>query len=103
MVSNSYYRLELCPNANGQEYYQAYATRERSNENAGVDLYTVENYPISPNSIERPNITPAGVYLLDLGTRARLVKVTGDREEDVHYWLLPRSSKIGRASCRERV
>ena len=92
MVSNSYYRLELCPNQNGIEFYQSYATRERSNENAGVDLYTVENYPISPNSIEHSNITPSGVYLLDLGTRARLVKVTGNHEEDVHYWLLPRSS-----------
>ena len=46
---------------------------------------------------ERHNPPPNAVHLLDLGTCARLVKVTPiddyhNAEEDVHYWLLPRSS-----------
>jgi len=92
MTVNSYYRLELCPNQNGLEYYQTYETTNRSNENAGVDLYAVENYMLSPNFDERHNGPPPAVHLLDLGTRARLVKVTGNHEEDSHFWLLPRSS-----------
>ena len=87
-----YYRLELCPNSNGLEFYQTYETQNRSTENAGVDLYAVENYVISPNYDERHNPPPPAVHLLDLGTRARLVKVTANGEVDVHYWLLPRSS-----------
>jgi len=97
MTVNSYYRLELCPNQNGLEYYQTYETTNRSNENAGVDLYAVENYRLSPNFDERHNGPPPAVHLLDLGTRARLVKVTPiddyhNHEEDSHFWLLPRSS-----------
>lgn len=89
---SSYYRLELCPNQNGVEFYQTYETQNRSNENAGVDLYSVEDYVLSPNYDERHNPPPRAVHLLDLGTRARLVKVTPDGEVDAHYWLLPRSS-----------
>lgn len=87
-----YYRLELCPNENAVEFYQTYENANRSNENAGVDLYAVEDYIISPNYDERHNPPPAAVHLLDLGTRARLVKVTENSEVDVHYWLFPRSS-----------
>lgn len=87
-----YYRLELCPNENGVEFYQTYETQNRSNENAGVDLYAVEDYVLSPNYDERHNGPPPSVHLLDLGARVRLVKVTANSEVDVHYWLLPRSS-----------
>lgn len=87
-----YYRLELCPNSNGFEFYQTYERQNRSTENAGVDLYAVEDYVISPNYDERHNPPPPAVHLLDLGTRARLVKVTNSGEVDVHYWLVPRSS-----------
>ena len=88
----SYYRLELCPTEDGLQYYKTYETENRSNENAGVDLYSVEDYILSPHFDDRHNGPPKAVHLLDLGTRARLVKVSGDVEEDVHYWLCPRSS-----------
>ena len=92
MTTDTYYRLELCPNQNGVQYYQNYETTSRSNENAGVDLYAVEDYSITPNYDMRHNGPPPAVHLLDLGTRARLVKVSGNSEEDSHFWLLPRSS-----------
>lgn len=93
----SYYRLELCPTEEGLQYYKSYATTNRSNENAGVDLYSVEDYKISSSFDERHNPPPKAVHLLNLGTKARLVKVTPtddyhNAEKDVHYWLLPRSS-----------
>lgn len=89
----SYYRLELFPTQEGLQYYESYATTNRSNENAGVDLYSVQDYKISSSFDERHNPPPKAVHLLNLGTRARLVKVTPtDGEVDVHYWLLPRSS-----------
>lgn len=89
----SYYRLELFPTQEGLQYYESYATTNRSNENAGVDLYSVQDYKISSSFDERHNPPPKAVHLLNLGTRARLVKVNPtDGEVDVHYWLLPRSS-----------
>jgi dUTPase len=93
----SYYRLELWPTEEGLKYYQSYATENRSNDNAGVDLYTVEDYKVSSNFDERHNHPPKAVHLLDLGTRARMVKVTPIddyhfAEKEVHYWLCPRSS-----------
>jgi len=93
----SYYRLELWPTEEGIQFYKDYATEHRSNDNAGVDLYSVEDYKVSSEFDERHNHPPKAVHLLDLGTRARLVKVTpiddyNDKEEDVHYWLCPRSS-----------
>jgi len=93
----SYYRLELYPTQEGLEYYESYATTNRSNENAGVDLYSVQDYKLSSEFDERHNAPPKAVHLLNLGTRARLVKVTPtddyfNAEVDVHYWLLPRSS-----------
>ena len=93
----SYYRLELWPTEEGIQFYKDYATEHRSNDNAGVDLYSVEYYKVSSEFDERHNHPPKAVHLLDLGTRARLVKVTpiddyNDKEEDVHYYMYPRSS-----------
>jgi dUTPase len=89
----SYYRLELWPTEQGLQYYSSYATSERSNDNAGVDLYSVEDYKVSSEFDERHNPPPKAVHLLDLGTRARLVRVFSDGcEEDVHYYMYPRSS-----------
>ena len=92
-----YYRLELCPSEIGLQYYKAYETENRSNDNAGVDLYSVEDYKVSYDFDERHNLPPKAVHLLDLGTSARLVKVTpitdyNNAEEDVHYYVYPRSS-----------
>ena len=92
-----YYRLELWPTEEGLQYYSNYATTNRSNDNAGVDLYSVEDYKVSPEFDERHNLPPKAVHLLDLGTRARLVKATPtddyhEVEEEVHYYMYPRSS-----------
>ena len=93
VVEMSYYRLELWPTEEGLQYYSSYATTERSNDNAGVDLYSVEDYMVSSEFDERHNSPPKAVHMLDLGTRARLVKVFEDGcEEEVHYYVYPRSS-----------
>jgi dUTPase len=79
------YRLELCPTDAGRAYYKSIP--EISNENAGIDLYVAADYDIAALA---ENKSPT---LLDLGTAARLVYVHDDGlEEDVHYWLCPRSS-----------
>lgn len=91
-MRESYFRLELCPTEEGLQYYKSYATDNRSNDNAGVDLYSVEDYKVSSEFDERHNRPPKAVHLLDLGTKARLVKVTPTGEEDVHYYMYPRSS-----------
>jgi len=81
--SSSYYRLELWPTEEGIQYYESYATSNRSNDNAGVDLYSVESW----TSNDEPH------KLLDLGTRARMVRVDSDSSEhEVHYYVYPRSS-----------
>jgi dUTPase len=52
----------------------------RENENAGVDLFTVENWS-----------GPVGeTHLLDLGTKAMMT--CDNTGTTVHYWLAPRSS-----------
>jgi dUTPase len=78
------YRLELLPTGQGARYYSSKVFD--SNENAGIDLYLVNEFPFN-------NLTDGVPTLLDLGTSARLVRVYADgTEEDVHYWLCPRSS-----------
>jgi dUTPase len=81
----SYYRLELCPTAEGRVYYSSKDIAE--NTNAGFDLFVARDYDVLEIAkAEKP-------HLLDLGTAARMVRVWPDgREEDVHYWLCPRSS-----------
>lgn len=79
----SYYRLELWPTEEGYQYYKDYSTTNRCDDNAGVDLYTVESW----------NTVGEAVKLLDLGTRARMVCVDNDgSEHEVHYYVYPRSS-----------
>lgn len=77
-----YYRLELCPTDKGRAYYK---NADLLDENAGVDMFVVKEY-VSSEIV--------GPTLLDLGTSARLIRVTDAGEEDVHYWLCPRSSII---------
>ena len=79
----SYYILELWPSEEGVQYYKDYATTNRSDDNAGVDLYTVESWQTSGEPHK----------LLDLGTRARMVRVDPDgSEHEVHYYVYARSS-----------
>jgi dUTPase len=78
---DTYYRLELLPTETGKDLYKD--IESRSDENAGFDMFVAENCE-----------TQAGkVSLLNLGCKARMVKCfpTGI-EEDVPYWLTPRSS-----------
>lgn len=77
---SSYYRLELLPTAEGAQYYR---DAERNNDNAGYDLFVAV-----PGATGYDKV----VVQLDLGTRARMLRVTGDVEEEVHYWMAPRSS-----------
>lgn len=80
-MSDFTYRLELLPTEQGAEYYKSIV--ERANDNAGFDLYVAEEC----------QTTFGSVSLVNLGCRARMVKCYPDEmEEDVHYWLCPRSS-----------
>lgn len=75
------YRLELLPSEEGKEFYNR--TIQRDNQNAGFDLFVSKEYQCDAGKVS----------LLDLGCKARMVKVYADEiEEDVHFWLAPRSS-----------
>jgi len=76
----SYYRLELQPTEQGVQYYK---NETRSNDNAGYDLFV---------AVPGATTYAKPVTLLDLGARARMIHCTADGEEEVHYWLAPRSS-----------
>lgn len=80
-MADTYYRLELLPEGNGVDLYKD--VTERSDDNAGFDLYVAEDCE-----------TKAGtVSLLNLGCKARMVKCYPDEmEQDVPFWLAPRSS-----------
>lgn len=91
-----YYRLELLPEQWALSYYKT--ELNRSNENAGYDLYC--------QATTVPGYSSVG-FLVSQGVKARMVRVTGDLpyseghylnantslvEEEVHFWLAPRSS-----------
>ncbi len=79
-MTDIYYRLEILPLV--KDLYQNIS--ERSDENAGFDLYVAEDCE-----------TKAGqVSLINLGCKARMVKCypDGSQEQEVAYWLAPRSS-----------
>ena len=85
MISKTYYRLELCPTTYGRIYYSE--SKLLPDENAGVDLYVAQDY--NHKAMLEENVPT----LLDLGCSARMVRVNIDgTEEEVHYWLCPRSS-----------
>jgi dUTPase len=76
------YRFEVCPTVDGHRYYAG--EMNRSTENAGYDLFVCKEYNVW--NMQYP-------ALLDLGCSARMVRIHEDgREEEVHYWLSPRSS-----------
>ncbi len=75
------YRLELLPSEEGKEFYNRDLIRD--NQNAGFDLFVVKETQCEAGKVS----------LLDLGCKARMVKVSPEgKEEEVHYWLPPRSS-----------
>lgn len=73
-------RLEILPTEEGRQYYTDIALRP--NDNAGFDLYLMDDVQMEAG---KPT-------LLKLGCRARLVRLVGSSEEEVHFWLAPRSS-----------
>ena len=80
-MSDFYYRLELLPSEEGKDFYNRDV--ERDNQNAGFDLFVAKEMQCEAGKVS----------LLDLGCKARMIKVHEDGlEEDVHYWLAPRSS-----------
>ena len=80
MSNSTYYRLELQPTEQGLQYYK---DEVRSNDNAGYDLFV---------AVPGATTYAKPVTLLDLGARARMVRCDANGEEEVHYWLAPRSS-----------
>jgi dUTPase len=80
-MSDMSYRLELLPSEEGKQYYTRSITRD--NVNAGFDLFVVKEEQCEAGKVS----------LLDLGCKARMIKCSSDgKEEEVHYWLSPRSS-----------
>lgn len=79
-MTDTYYRLELLPTAEGAEFYKN--VENRSNDNAGFDLFVAERCE-----------TKGGIVsLLHLGCKARMVRCSQEQEEEVAFWLAPRSS-----------
>ena len=91
-----YYRLEILCEPWAIQYYKNRINRP--NDDAGYDLYCEQ--------ITIPGYSATG-HLINLGVRARMVRVTSDlayseghylnaavneSEEEVHYRLVPRSS-----------
>lgn len=78
---SSYYRLELLVNPEAKDLYSQ-EILYREDTNAGFDLFVSKDY--EPKRGE--------VSLLDLGCKARMLRVSDGRTDEVHYWLAPRSS-----------
>lgn len=102
------YTLELFPTEGNWDQYMKWlvgkelseislspeggVTISRTNDNAGVDLYCVENQTVHNTK----------VTLLNLGVKARMIKHTlaTDTQEQCHFWLAPRSS-IWKSNVRQ--
>jgi hypothetical protein len=89
-----YYRLELLVETWATRFYTS--TDSRNNDNAGYDLYCAK--------FHIPGYDPKS-FLIPQGVRARMIRVmpdtshssthytqTNSTEEEVHYFLAPRSS-----------
>lgn len=73
------YVLFLKPESSSYPFYNF--GFKATDDNAGVDLFSVEDYRADVRDV---------AHLLDLGVRAMLVDIV--TREPVHFWLLPRSS-----------
>jgi dUTP pyrophosphatase len=75
---NTWYELEILPLTTATPYM---GEVDRSPENAGFDLYSMQNVDV----VLKPEFIPFGIA-------ARLIKVDDSGATDVHFWLAPRSS-----------
>jgi dUTPase len=81
IMSDISYRLELLVDEGAKEYYAP--IKERPNDNAGFDLFLSKTVQTKTSEVS----------LCPLGCRARMIRCYPDEmEEEVHYWLAPRSS-----------
>lgn len=83
------YTLELFPTEGNWDSYVSWmggTDVQRTNDNAGVDLYCVEQQFVSSDG--------RNATLLNLGVKARMIKhyLASDHQEQCHFWLAPRSS-----------
>ena len=91
------YTLELFPTEGNWESYVNWlggTDIQRTNDNAGVDLYCVRTQTVQPGG---------SATLLDLGVKARMVKHYEQNNipyETCHFWLAPRSS-IWKSNVRQ--
>ena len=91
------YTLELFPtegNWNSYVNWLGGTDIQRTNDNAGVDLYCVQPQLVQPGS---------KATLLDLGVKARMIKTHWQNnvsDETCHFWLAPRSS-IWKSNVRQ--
>lgn len=75
------YRFEILPSLEGQAFYNRDIVRD--NQNAGFDLFVVKEEQCEAGKVS----------MLDLGCKGRMMKCARGRpEEEVHFWLAPRSS-----------
>ncbi len=80
-MTDQYYRLELLVEPGCEEFYKHEVNR--SNDNAGYDLYVAQTCETKAGSVS----------LLNLGCKARMVRCYPDEmEEEMPFWLAPRSS-----------
>ena len=86
------YLLELFPTEGNWEAYVNWlggTVIDRTNDNAGVDVYCVKRQVVNPID---------GATLLDLGVKARMTRIKDGSRPDAynteycHFWLAPRSS-----------
>jgi dUTPase len=90
------YTLELFPTEGNWDSYVKWlggTDIQRTNDNAGVDLYCVKQQDVT---------CPRNATLLDLGVKARMIKhfIDTGRQEQCHFWLAPRSS-IWKSNVRQ--
>lgn len=75
------YRLELLVDEDAKDLYSNIPSRP--NDNAGFDLFLSKSIQTQFQNVS----------LCPLGCRARMVRISPEGvEEEVHYWLAPRSS-----------
>lgn len=88
---SSFYRLELLVSPEARDLY----TQEilyREDTNAGFDLFVAKDATLNLGQVSEQTPVLVHMALLDLGCKARMLRITEDKAQEVHFWLAPRSS-----------